>query len=126
MKHRALSKPSAYDQARREFYAHRHLSELRSRIAKEEAQHVGAYFGKGPLQVGMQLEDDTWEHWKRWATTQIENEQAMRAQMFSGQQDEGSGDMSSTEYESPVEDLHATAPSPSIATTPAASVAAHA
>ncbi|KAF1849752.1 37S ribosomal protein Rsm25 [Cucurbitaria berberidis CBS 394.84] len=106
MKHRSLSKASAYDQARREFYSHRHLSEIRSRIAKEEALHVGAYFGKGPLEIGMQLEDQSWENWKRWAASQIENEQAMRAQMFSGQQDDGSStEMSSAEYETAIDEL---------------------
>jgi small subunit ribosomal protein S23 len=108
MKHKNLSKPSAYDAARREFYAHRHLSEIRSRIAKEEAQHVGAYFGKGPLEIGMELEDRTWENWKRWAAVQIEDEQSMRAQMFSGQQEEGLGegaDMSTAEFDSAVEEL---------------------
>jgi small subunit ribosomal protein S23 len=88
MQNDGQSKASAYDIARREFYAHRHRAEIRARIAKEEAQHVGAYFGKGPLEVGMELEDKGWENWKRWATVQIEDEQAMRAQMFSGQQDE--------------------------------------
>jgi small subunit ribosomal protein S23 len=108
MKHKGESKASAYDIARREFYAHRHLSEIRSRIAKEEAQHVGAYFGKGPLEIGMELEDKSWESWKRWATVQIEDEQAMRAQMFSGQDEGGEGgDLSSGEYERAVEELTA-------------------
>jgi small subunit ribosomal protein S23 len=107
MKHQNLSKASAYDQARREFYTHRHRSEIRSRIAKEEAQHVGAYFGKGPLEVGMELEDKSWEAWKQWANVQIEDEQAMRAQLFSGQQDEGTeaADMSAGEYDMAVEEL---------------------
>jgi small subunit ribosomal protein S23 len=104
MKHKSLSKASAYDQARREFYSHRHLSEIRSRIAKEEAQHVGAYFAKGPLEIGMELEDRSWEGWKKWAAVQIEDEQATRAQMFSGPQDEG-GDLKSGEYERAVEEL---------------------
>jgi small subunit ribosomal protein S23 len=92
MKHKHLSKASAYDLARKEFYSQRHLSEIRARIAKEEAQHVGAYFGKGPLEIGMALEDKSWESWKAWATVQIEDEQATRAQMFSGAQDgEGEG-----------------------------------
>jgi small subunit ribosomal protein S23 len=107
MKHRSLSKASAYDLARREFYAHRHLSEIRSRIAKEEAQYVGAYFGKGPLEIGMELEDKSWEAWKRWATTQIDDEQAVRAQMFSGQQDESAdgAELSSGEFDRAVEEL---------------------
>lgn len=86
MKHNKLSRPAAYDTARREFYQHRHLEDIRRRIAKEEAMHVGAYFGKGPLEIGMALEDKSWEGWKRWAAKQIEDEQQMRAQMFSGPQ----------------------------------------
>ena len=95
MKHKGLSKPRAYDEARREFYRHRHLEEIRRRIAKEEALHVGAYFGKGPLEIGMELEDKAFENWKTWAAQQIEDEQQMRAQLFSGPQnteDEESGD----------------------------------
>jgi small subunit ribosomal protein S23 len=88
MKHSQLSRSSAYDTARREFYQHRHLEDIRRRIAKEEAMHVGAYFGKGPLEIGMALEDKSWEGWKRWAAKQIEDEQSMRAQMFSGPQNE--------------------------------------
>ncbi|OAL47161.1 37S ribosomal protein S25, mitochondrial [Pyrenochaeta sp. DS3sAY3a] len=111
MKHRSLSKASAYDVARREFYHHRHLSEVRSRIAKEEALHVGAYFGKGPLEIGMELEDKSWENWKRWAASQIEDEQAMRAQLFSGQQDEAAGaETSSADYENAIEETQDGAP----------------
>lgn len=106
MKHKGYSKATAYDMARREFYALRHRTEIRARIAKEEAQHVGAYFGKGPLEVGMELEDKAWENWKSWANKQIEDEQAQRAQLFSGQQDEGLGDdMSDGEYDSAIEEL---------------------
>ena len=112
MKHQALSKASAYDQARREFYAHRHLAEVRTRIAREEAQHVGAYFGKGPLEIGMELEDKSWESWKRWAGQQIDDEQAMRAQMFSGQAAENEtsieeGDMEGGELEDAIDELAA-------------------
>jgi small subunit ribosomal protein S23 len=84
MKHKGFSKPKAYDEARREFYKHRHLEEVRRRIAKEEAMHVGAYFGQGPLEIGMELEDHAFESWKKWAAQQIEDEQSMRAQLFSG------------------------------------------
>lgn len=126
MKHASLSKASAYDLARREFYQHRHLSEVRSRIAKEEAQHVGAYFGKGPLEIGMALEDRAWESWKAWATKQIDDEQAMRAQMFSGQQDEGAGaDMSSNEYDQAIEELQPDAPNNPQGQRPMGGVAAH-
>ncbi len=110
MKHQSLSKAVAYDQARREFYAHRHLSEIRARIAKEEAQHVGAYFGKGPLEIGMDLEDKTWEKWKQWATLQIENEQSMRSQLMNGQELE-SEDMSDEEFGDAMAELQAVASS---------------
>jgi small subunit ribosomal protein S23 len=107
MKHKGHSKATAYDMARREFYQHRHLSEIRTRVAKEEALHVGAYFGKGPLEIGMELEDKSWENWKRWANVQIEDEMAMRAQMFSGAQDEPgeSNDMTPGEYDLAIEEL---------------------
>ncbi|KAI4960001.1 mitochondrial ribosomal small subunit component [Alternaria arbusti] len=129
MKHASLSKATAYDLARREFYQHRHLSEIRSRIAKEEALHVGAYFGKGPLEIGMELEDRTWENWKAWAAQQIEDEQSMRAQMFSGQQDEGLGDaaeMSTAEYDEAVQEIQPSAPNNPQGMRPMGGVAAHA
>ena len=126
MKHASLSKASAYDLARREFYRHRHLSEIRSLIAKEDAHNVAAYFGKGPLEIGMELEDRQWENWKAWATKQIEDESAMRAQMFSGQQDEGaSAEMSSNEYDQAIEELQPVAPNNPQGQRPMGGVAAH-
>lgn len=131
MKHQHMSKASAYDQARREFYHHRHLSEVRARIAKEEAMHVGAYFGKGPLEVGMALEDNAWENWKAWANQQIEEEQSMRAQMFSGPQNEEAGvnDLSTAEYENAVNELQpiaAATPNTPSSAAPRGGVAVHA
>ena len=131
MKHQHMSKASAYDQARREFYHHRHLAEVRVRIAKEEAMHVGAYFGKGPLEVGMALEDSAWENWKAWASQQIEEEQSVRAQMFSGPQNEDAGvsDMSTAEYENAVTELApmgAATPNTPSSAAPRGGVAAHA
>ncbi|KAG9199845.1 hypothetical protein B5807_03855 [Epicoccum nigrum] len=107
MKNRGKSKAAAYDQARREFYHHRHLNEIRTRIAKEEAMHVGAYFGKGPLEVGMELENKAWEDWKAWANQQIEEEQSVRAQMFSGPQNEDAGvsALSDAEYDNALTEL---------------------
>lgn len=126
MKHKKLSKASAYDQARREFYEHRHLDEIQSRIAKEEALYVGAYFGKGPLQVGMELEDRTWESWKAWATRQIEDEQATRAQLFSGQTEDGpGGDMDGSELDEAVQELQQSAPNTPQSRAPLGGVVAH-
>lgn len=123
-----MSKASAYDQARREFYHHRHLNEIRSRIAREEAMHVGAYFGKGPLDVGMELEDRAWENWKAWANQQIEEEQSMRAQMFSGPQNEdaGVGDLSDAEYDNAVTELAPATPNTPSSAAPRGRVPAHA
>lgn len=98
MKHRAMSKPAAYDVARREFYFQRHREDIRRRVAREEALHVGATFGKGPLEIGMELEDKSWDGWKRWAQEQIDNEEATRAQMFSGVPSDAT-DIESTEFE---------------------------
>ncbi|KAF2967142.1 hypothetical protein GQX73_g6412 [Xylaria multiplex] len=71
-----MTKEKAYDMARREFYALRHEEDVERRIAKEEAMKVGAYFGKSFLQVGMELEDQQYENWKKWAGKQIQNVQA--------------------------------------------------
>ncbi|SPO03332.1 related to RSM25 - mitochondrial ribosomal protein, small subunit [Cephalotrichum gorgonifer] len=60
-------KDEAYDTARREFYALRQEEEVERRIAKEEAQFVGAYFGKSRLEIGHQLESVQFENWKQWA-----------------------------------------------------------
>jgi len=76
MENEGKTKEQAYDEARREFYALRQQEEIESRIAVEEARHVGAYFGKGMLQVGMELEDKTFESWKRWATAEITLQEA--------------------------------------------------
>ncbi|KAF7905041.1 uncharacterized protein EAF01_005562 [Botrytis porri] len=67
-----MSNSEAYDIARKEFYALRQEEEIERRIAKEEAEYVGAYFHKGALEVGMELEDKSYEDWKAWATKEVE------------------------------------------------------
>ena len=62
-----ITKDMAYDQARKEFYRLRQEEDIERRIAKEEARMVGAYFGKTYLQVGMELEDRSYNAWKDWA-----------------------------------------------------------
>ncbi|GME65387.1 Ribosomal protein S25 mitochondrial [Neofusicoccum parvum] len=84
MIHAKKRKAEAYDQARKEFYEYRHREDLERRIAKEEAQAVGAYFGKGPLEVGMELEDAAFEEWKVWALKEIELQRQQQAAMYSG------------------------------------------
>lgn len=65
-------KDEAYDIARKEFYALRHAEEVERRVAKEEAMWTGAYFGKGALEVGMELEDKTYNQWYDWAVKNVE------------------------------------------------------
>lgn len=67
-----LGHDEAYDKARKEFYALRQEEQIERRIAEEEARYVGAYFGKSFLHVGMELEDEQYEAWKRWASKQID------------------------------------------------------
>ena len=74
----------AYDQARKEFYRLRHREDVERRVANEEAQAVGAYFGKSMNQVGMELEDAEFERWKEWATKEVEAERQSRGAMYSG------------------------------------------
>lgn len=74
----------AYDIARKEFYALRHEEEVERRIAKEEAMSTGAYFGKGALEVGMELEDKAYEQWKEWATQEVETMERQRSAAYTG------------------------------------------
>lgn len=79
-----LGKNEAYDTARKEFYALRQEEEVERRVAKEEALWVGAYFGKTALEVGMELEDKTYEHWKVWATNEVETMERQRLSAYTG------------------------------------------
>ncbi|QDS76615.1 hypothetical protein FKW77_007776 [Venturia effusa] len=79
-----ITKTHAYDIARKEYYFHRHLEDVERRVAKEEAMHVGAWFGPGPLEVGMQLENKIFDSWKRWALEQAEMESQRSASQYTG------------------------------------------
>lgn len=79
-----MTTSQAYDIARKEFYALRQEEEIERRIAKEEALSTGAYFGKGYLEVGMELEDKAYEEWKGWATKQVELMDMQRSAAYSG------------------------------------------
>ena len=81
---KGLTMNQAYDVARKEFYALRHEEEVQRRVAREEATWVGAYFGKGVVQVGMELEDKTYEDWKKWATTEMEAQQRLQDSAYTG------------------------------------------
>lgn len=84
MNHGGLSKNEAYDVARKEFYALRHEEEVERRVAKEEALWVGASFGKGMLEVGMELEDKAYEGWKEWAELEIQAMERRRDAAYTG------------------------------------------
>jgi len=77
---------SAYDTARKEFYRYRHSLETESRVAREEALSTGAFFGPGPLEVGMQLEDKSYENWKEWAKKEIETQRQMAGSAYTGEE----------------------------------------
>ena len=58
-----ISESRAYDIARKEFYAHRLREEIERRVSVEEAEAVGADFGKSLNQRSIELEggmDDDW------------------------------------------------------------------
>ncbi|KAI1343845.1 mitochondrial ribosomal protein [Xylariaceae sp. FL0016] len=102
-----ITRSEAYDIVRREFYKLRQAEEIEARIAKEEAQMVGAYFGKNFLQVGSQLEDQQFEYWKKWAGKQIDLVQAERNAAYTsfGTEDDDSVDLDQlqTEDETPMQ-----------------------
>jgi small subunit ribosomal protein S23 len=78
-----MPQEKAYDIVRREFYALRQEEDVERRIAKEEAMKLGAYFGKSFNQVGMELEDQQYENWKKWAGKQIQSVQAEQDAAYS-------------------------------------------
>ena len=75
-KHEKLTPEAAYEAACKELYAHRLFEDTERQIAKEEASHYGAYFGKGPNEAGMDLENKLWEQWKAWAVKEATAMQA--------------------------------------------------
>lgn len=75
----------AYDIARKEFYELRLEEDIERRIAKEEALHVGAYFGPTHLEVGMQLENQAYEDWRAWANREYELKAHSRAAQYTGE-----------------------------------------
>lgn len=65
-----MDRNAAYDVVRRDFYRLRQEEEIERRVALEEAEYVGSYFGKSRLEIGMLLEDKEYENWKVWAGKQ--------------------------------------------------------
>jgi len=98
-----MTNSQAYDKARKEFYALRLEEEIEKRVAREEAMWVGAYFGKGALDVGMELEDKTYEEWKEWAAKEVEAIGRQRDSAYTGigtaNEDDGSSALLPVESE---------------------------
>ena len=82
MENQGMTKQEAYDKARHEFYKLRQLEQMERRIAVEEARMVGGYFGKDLLHVGMELEDQAYENWKKWATAEIARQESARSSAY--------------------------------------------
>lgn len=89
-----ISKEQAYDQARKEFYDIRQQEDIQRRVALEEARMVGGYFGKSRMQVSMELEDATYEKWKKWAEGEAAKIQSERDSAYANF---GNEDNTSTE-----------------------------
>ena len=80
----SMTRPEAYDQARKEFYDLRLQQDVERRVAKEEALATGAQFGKSVNEIGMELEDLEFEKWKVWAAKEAEAINQKRAAMYTG------------------------------------------
>lgn len=79
-----LSKAAAYDQARKEFYQQRLYDEIEARVAREEALSTGAEFGKSTMDVGMQLENETFDKFRTWAKEQVTLMEQARNAAYTG------------------------------------------
>ena len=90
MRKGGLTEAAAYDKARKELYRTRHAREVETRIAKEEARAYGAFFGKGPLEVGMDLEDVQYANWVEWAKKENQILQAQQSNAYTGDEAENS------------------------------------
>ena len=84
MENQDLSKGEAYDKARKEFYERREREEVMRRVAREEALYTGAEFGKGALEVGMELEDKAFAEWKAWAENEVTVMRQVQGSAYSG------------------------------------------
>ncbi|KAI7322771.1 ATP-dependent DNA helicase, partial [Hortaea werneckii] len=88
MSHDGLTTALAYDIARKEFYRYRHYLETSTRVAREEALAVGAFFGPGPVEIGMHLENQAYEGWKVWAEKEVAAMKQMAGAAYTGTENE--------------------------------------
>jgi len=74
----------AYDQARKEFYKYRLERDVEREVCKEEALHWGARFSPSDIQNALKYEDKSFEDWRQFAQTNVEEMRQRRQGMFSG------------------------------------------
>ncbi|KAF9887851.1 mitochondrial ribosomal small subunit component [Aspergillus nanangensis] len=74
-----MTKSTAYDIARREFYRVRLQEDIERRVVAEEAEATGATFGPTRLEVGMGLENQEYERWKSWAKVEAQLQEQRNA-----------------------------------------------
>jgi small subunit ribosomal protein S23 len=67
-----ISKSTAYDIARREFYRLRLKEDIQRRVAAEEAAAYGAEFGPSYMDIGMKQESEQYDKWLAWARNQAQ------------------------------------------------------
>jgi len=112
MQREGLPRAEAYDKARKEFYDVRHTQDIERRVAKEEAEFVGAFWGKSAMQVGMQLEDHNHEDWREWALKEIVALKQLQGNVYTGLENEESvpelGDPATEEAMDELENVPAT------------------
>lgn len=82
MDNHGMTREEAYDQARSELYAERMQEDVERRVAREEALHVGAQFGKDKIAIGMELEDKAFESWRKWAAEDVTRREQARVAGF--------------------------------------------
>lgn len=89
IEHDKLTPQEAYDTARREFYHQRFREDVERKVAKEEALHMGAYFGKSTITWGMELEDRKFYGFKQWAKNRLARIESQKQSMALGGVDTG-------------------------------------
>ncbi|KAJ5474575.1 hypothetical protein N7475_004141 [Penicillium sp. IBT 31633x] len=62
-----MTRSTAYDIARREFYRLRLKEDIQRRVAAEEATAYGAEFGPSYMEIGMKMENEQYDKWVVWA-----------------------------------------------------------
>jgi small subunit ribosomal protein S23 len=91
-----MTETRAYDIARKEFYSHRLREDIERRVAAEEAQAVGANFGKSINQKSIALEGAMYDDWEKWSRQTV-LESLQRSAAFTGKPLESANAIPETE-----------------------------